>query len=119
MPKIKIAWHRVPDDDFRARTNTDLAAALGCTPQNVARERRRRGLAAHRRGYRPGGRPAKPAFRLSRPAARTLRDLAAAAGLSPSAFILSFKSTAGATPANGTAAVHTPPAIRETESHGS
>jgi len=95
MPKLKIAWHTVPDSLFAHTDNSTISRQLGCTPENVRIERKRRGIAPHRgKGKAPGDATGtrrgtiKPATRLSRPALHHLRQLAAAAGVNPSAFIL-------------------------------
>lgn len=93
MPLLKINWSSVPDSAFTLNNST-IAAQLGCSAENVRIERRRRGLPPARgRGKLPGDatgerRTVKPSTRLSRPALHHLRQLAAAAGVNTSAFIL-------------------------------
>ena len=45
MPRLKIAWHTVPDSLFAHSDNSTIARQLGCTAENVRIERKRRGIA--------------------------------------------------------------------------
>jgi hypothetical protein len=108
MPKLTVNWSTVSDADFLAASNADLARRLNTTHQNVRYQRQRRGLPNEHApgGWRGESAGAKPAVRLSAPAARHLRALAAAAGVSHSAYILSIPLPATPPPVNGSNGKH-------------